>query len=269
MANKVAVLGSNGVIGNFLSQRLEGYQITSINRQILDLSNTYQVKDYFKNHYYDIVINCAANINSDFNAPISVATDNFVMFSNLYQARNNFGRYINFCSGAAFDRNRSIDNADEEVILTRKPNDPYGMSKNIISRICLYTENFYTIRIFGTFYYQENSKRLLPKILNKENIVIQDRYFDYFYLEDLLPLVNYLIKDNSPQFKDINAVYQNKLLLSEFVTGFCNIHSIDMSHITINSTEINNMINYTGSAKRYSSLNLSAIGIENGMKKYK
>lgn len=269
MTKKLAILGSNGVIGKFLSRVLESYSVTAINRLQLDLLNFHQVTDYFNNNYYDVVINCAASVDSNIGAPLSVASNNLSMFSNIYHVRHKFGRLIQLCSGAAFDRARSINCAKEEDIFLCNPCDAYGLSKNITSRICLTTDNFYTIRLFGVFYHTENKHRLLPKIISGQPLIIQNRYFDYFYLEDLIPVINYYINAVNPTHKDINLVYPEKILLSKFVRLFCEIHNINQSHIEIVDQNIVDTHNYTGSAEKYCNLNLPNIGIESGMKKYK
>jgi dTDP-4-dehydrorhamnose reductase len=257
MAKHIAILGSNGVIGKFLSSSLDYYTVTALSRAQLDLTNLQQVIDHFNNNYYDVVINCAANVDSRINAPLSVVSDNLLIFSNIYHVRNKLGRLIQFCSGAAFDRNHSINCAKENDIMVSQPRDSYGLSKNIISRICLTTSNFYTIRIFGVFYHTENKNRLLPKILSGERLTIQDKYFDYY------------IGNVNPKYKDINLVYPEKLLLSKFARLFCEIHNINQSHIKIVGTRIEEMHNYTGAAEKYNDLNLPVIGIKDGMKKYK
>jgi GDP-L-fucose synthase len=173
---------------------------------------------------------------------------------------------LQFCSGAEFDRRNSLDNVREEALFTSMPIDPYGLSKNTVARISVSTDNFYNIRLFGVFYPIEFPGRLLPKILSNQPVNLEDKYFDYLYLEDLLPLIEYYINNAVPKYKDINVVYPEKMLLSEFVKQFCVIHNLEGANITFGSTT---PFNYSGNADKFDSLNLPRIGLEAGMKKYK
>jgi hypothetical protein len=125
--------------------------------------------------------------------------------------------------------------------------------------------NFYTLRLFGVFHRTEKSRRLLPKVLSKELIALEDRYFDYFYLEDLLPIVEYYIQTENPKYKDLNVVYNEKVLLSNFVKSFCQIHNIDNSHITIGHRS---KLDYTGSGEKLKNLSLPLKGMTYGLQKY-
>jgi nucleoside-diphosphate-sugar epimerase len=86
------------------------------------------------------------------------------------------------------------------VLLQRTPVDHYGMSKNIISRRIFESDNCYTLRLFGVFGSNEPKHRLLKRVLSGEAIELEDKYFDYYYIEDILPVVrNYI--DKKPKFK--------------------------------------------------------------------
>jgi GDP-L-fucose synthase len=195
----------------------------------------------------------------------AAANANLKMFANLYAARGCFGRLIQFGSGAEFDRSRHIFNAREEDLFLSAPIDHYGMSKNICSRIAFDTDNFYTLRLFGVFHHSEPAKRLLPRVLSKEPTVLEDKYFDYIYLEDILPVIEYYIEQATPKFKDINLVYPEKTLLSYFVQKFCDVNKIDDSHVTISAVP---GLNYTGSSVRIQELNLPMLGMEQGFERY-
>lgn len=263
---KVAVLGGRGVVGGYLSQALSvKHTVTSVTRDQVDLMDTVAVDQFFRNNVFDVVINCAINPNSQMTATTQVATDNLTIFANMYACRNQFGRVLQFCSGAEFDRRRSLDIINESELITSYPVDPYGLAKNSAARISLSTDNFYNLRLFGVFFPTEVARRLLPKILSNSPISLEDKYFDYLYLEDLLPLVEYYIDTVNPIHKDINVVYQEKQLLSEFVSQFCRIHNIDSQQITIDT---HSTLNYTGDGSRWAELDLPKLGQHTGMKRY-
>jgi UDP-glucose 4-epimerase len=266
MANNVLLLGGTGLVGGYLSQALSDHcNVYAPTRQQLNLQDTHSVLQLFNQKDFDIVINCAGSTNSDMvNYDPEVTNTNLGIFANLYAARNRFGRLINFGSGAEFDRRMNITSAREEDIFIRQPVDHYGQSKNFSARLCFDTENFYTLRLFGVFGPSEPSRRLLKRIIAKEPTEVEDKYFDYYYIEDILPVVLYYI-NNTPKFKDLNLVYPEKTLLSYFVKQFCDIHKLNSDHITISTTT---RLNYTGSSVRIEELNLPLLGVKEGLRRY-
>jgi GDP-L-fucose synthase len=261
MGNKILLLGANGYVGKYLSSV---FDVIPITRNDCNLTDIVVVKKLIKLYKPDIILNCAANVNlekSPFNYNHFI--DNINIFFNLYSLKDDFGKLINFGSGAEFDRKTSIDNALEQDILRINPSDHYGLSKNIISNVCLTTENFYTLRLFGCLHHTEHPNKLFKKIVTNKNIILQDSYFDYIWMEDLFPIVNYFLH-NSPEIKDINLVYNKKFLLSELINKFIAIHNLDA---IVNYEK--SALNYTGSSVLIDSFNFPLNGIEYGLEKYK
>lgn len=267
MESKVLILGANGLVGKSLVRAfVNDYEIHAPTRQELDLLDTSSVIEYFNKTKFDVVINCAANTNSrmkPFDA--EVLKTNIGIFTNLYAVRDSFGKLINFGSGAEFDRADSIFNAKERNLFLKLPMDHYGMSKNAISRICFDTDNFYTLRLFGVFGPDEAETRLLKVIKNKKEVTLSDKYFDYFYVEDIAPVVRYYINTDKPLYKDLNVVYPTKQLLSYFVKQYCDIHQLFNVKVDIDKEP---GLNYTGDSTRLDSLELPLLGIKEGLKRY-
>lgn len=263
---RIAVLGARGTVGGFLYNNLKDrYTVTGVTRDDVDLSNAHAVKEYFSKNAFDIVFNAAINPDSRVTADIKVGQDNFTTFTNLYAVRNMFGRMIHFGSGAEFDQTMPINDVLEENLFYIMPTDPYGMSKNVTSRIAYSTDDWYTLRFFGVFFPTELPRRLLPKIKTNQPVVLTDKYFDYFYLEDLLPVAEAYINE-IPQYKDMNLVYTEKILLSEFVKRFCRFHNLSGNNILYGEFS---ELSYTGNGDRLQSLNLSRLGLDVGLKRYK
>jgi len=144
------------------------------------------------------------------------------------------------------------------------PNDPYGLSKNIISRIINSEPNFYNIRIFGVFDENELDTRFIKnnikRYINKQPIEIhQDKLMDFFYMKDLVELVKYYIYKNNPP-KNIDCTY-----------------GIDACHLSDIANIINNLSDYKveinigeNKGKKYvgdwNPLNIEWIGLEQGIK---
>jgi dTDP-4-dehydrorhamnose reductase len=57
---KILITGANGYVGKSLYAALKDkYKITTLTRKELDLNNSSQVNDFFKNKYFDVVLHCA------------------------------------------------------------------------------------------------------------------------------------------------------------------------------------------------------------------
>lgn len=268
MANKkVLILGGSGLVGSFLVDSLSpDYEVYAPTSQFLDLLNADDVKYFFRNNYFDVVVNCAANTNSQMTPFDDQAyKDNISMFSNVWLERDHYGRLLNFGSGAEFDRSQGIFYAKEEMLFMRGPMDHYGMSKNAIARVVFDTDKCYTLRLFGVFGPQEPAYRLLQKVKSGEPVALEDKYFDYFYIEDILPVVQYYIDNEKPKFKDLNLVYPTKTLLSYFVKQFCQLQDLDGTNVKISPVH---GLNYTGSSVRIDDLRLKLLGHERGLERY-
>lgn len=260
---KIAVLGSRGFVGSNLAKHLSfSYDVTPITRDTLNLLDGLAVRNYLKKHNFDVIVNCAATMTN--NETLDDARNNLGIFINFYDNKDLFGKFINTASGAEFDRSTSIDNALEKDIFNRMPKDSYGWGQNIKSRLCVHTPKFYNIRIFNCFGIGEMPTRIFSRFLSDGKIeIINDRYFDYFSIDDLKIVVKHCIENNW-SFKDINAVYEKKYKISEVLKMFCDLNSLESNYSII--SESNN--NYTGSALLLKALNIKLKGLEMGLINY-
>jgi len=258
----IVILGSNGFIGKSLAKYFSNFNLYLLNRNNIDLLDFYSVNNYLKFNKIDIVINAAA-IMTEKNL-LKDTRNNLGIFINFYLNRNYFKKFINLSSASEYDRNNNIDKFEENKIFDVLPNDSYGFGLNINSKLSYDTKNFFNLRIFNCFGKNELSSRIFPRILNHDTITISnDRFFDYFFIKDLCTVIEYLILYDCV-YKDINAVYMEKILISEAVNLFCEIHKLKRK-IVIDSTS---NLNYTGCGKKLNSLNLNLIGLKEGLKRY-
>jgi hypothetical protein len=185
------------------------------------------------------------------------------MWNNLYSNRSKFKKLIQFGSAYELDLSRHNNNTSLCDVLTQTPNSSYGKAKNEMAKICMTTENFYTLRLFGNLHHTEKDFRFFKKLSTSTHFVInEDRQFDYFNLEDLIMVVKVFI-DEPIEIRDLNLVYKDKLSLLEQVTLFCNVNNIN-PEIVINSTGFD----LTGSSDNLLSLNLKLDGLVKGFEKY-
>lgn len=270
---KVAVLGARGYIGSYLCTYLwtMNYEVIPVTRETVDLTSYSEVNRWMDKNAPGVVINAAISggglgVNDQ---NYQQATENLSIFFNFYNQGQDF-RYINIGSGAEFDRSQNIDNFTEHTILYSCPRDSYGYSKNIISRAVLEKFNFMTLRLFGCFSRNEPNFRLFPKFLSGKLDCIQDRYFDYFTLEDFARVVEFFCRKNIDIIhNDINCVYDKKLKLSEILSTLKYYKNLDIP-IYIDGRQHNN---YTGNsmrmrAVRYHSDFPQLDGLEKGLQLY-
>lgn len=242
---KILITGAHGFIGRNLSKGLQGHEITELTRDLVDLTSKEQTYRFFKYNYFDLVIHCAiSGGRKDINDTSEVLWENLCMFYNLLNNKSKFGRLINIGSGAELDRSDDINLIYPEY-KDKYPLDFYGMSKNIICRIVEGQYNFHNVRLFNVFGVGEENQRFIKssilKYIKKQSIVIhQDKLMDFFYIEDLVKLINYFI-DNKFFPKDINAVYKPKYHLSE-IAGIIN---------NLSDYKVDIIINEPGFSKSY------------------
>lgn len=164
------------------------------------------MKEYFKNHEYDVVIHCAVIGGSRLRPDDGeVFYKNLLMFENVVVAFR--GKLIYFSSGAALRGN--------------PPSDPYGMSKWLIDRRIETLPNAYSLRIWGCYGPGEPSTRFSAVCKKEGHVVInQDRYFDFIDVEDVRKIVREYVSCKWEMPTVCNLVYPEKLLLSQWAEKF-------------------------------------------------
>lgn len=261
---KLAILGASGFVGSSLAKYFSHHKVIEVNRSNLDLLDSRQVSRFLIQHDFDVIINAATTMTDD--QLLFDTRNNLGLFMNFYNNRQHFGKFINLSSGAEFDRRSNIDQYSEEKIFDVLPADSYGFGQNMKSRICYDTPGFYTIRIFNCFGLNEIQSRIFPRYLNRGNTKLEinnDRYFDYFSIQDLATVVEYFIINN-PAVKDINAVYLEKFRISQVLARFCELQELDKEFIITSQSQNN----YTGNGKRLAGLPIRLSGLDYGLEHY-
>ena len=249
---KILITGGNGYIAKSIYNVLKDkYDITSITRKDFDLTDSFETLKYFSDKYFDVVIHCAVSGGSRLKPDNwDVLDDNLKMYYNLLNCKNKFTKLIHFGSGA-------------ELIAQ---NTPYGLSKHIIRQSILGKDNFYNIRIFGVFDENELDTRFIKgnikKYINNQPITIhQNKFMDFFYMKDLVSLVEYyILNENLPS--EVNCSYNEKYTLSNIANIINSLgnYRVNVDYNTEGMTEDYNF-------KDTNPLpNIPFIGLENGIK---
>lgn len=264
----VLITGSNGYIGkSIFNSKIEGVKFFHGNRQTINLFDKDSIKSFIKENKIDSIIHCAIEGGSRLKKDdANTFYNNILAFENLYSCKDLLHKVINFASGAEFDRQNDINLAKEERIAECVPKDYYGLSKNIIAKKALTATNFYNLRVFGCFDENELDTRFIKSCILKskkgETIIIhQDKTMDFFYLKDLISVVQYVLLFNSP-YKDINLSYKTKNKLSEIAKKI-KIRNNSNSEIIIQDE---NGLNYNGDFNKVATLPITIDGFEKGIK---
>jgi len=262
----VLITGGNGFIAQHLKRYLDSdYTVYALGKDQFNCLDNSAVSLFFDQHNIDVVIHTALTGREDlFSTDPQYLVDGLLMWRNLYDNRHKFKKLIQFGTVYELDLNKNNSHTTVKDILQTSSNSSYGYAKNIISRICLETENFYNLRVFGNFHYTEKDTRFFKKLLHSTEFVInEDRLFDYVNLEDILKVVKFIITE-SPAEKDINMVYNNKLLLSEHANLFSFVNKINPK-IIVNGQGYE----LTADGSTVASFNLIFDGLEKGFNLYR
>jgi nucleoside-diphosphate-sugar epimerase len=251
---RILITGTNGYIGNFLYQELKSiYQVDSITRKDVNLTNSIEVHNFFQNKYYDTVIHCAIEGGHRLvKDTTKVLDNNLKMYYNLLECKSHYNKFISFGSGAEI---YSID-------------EPYGMSKNVISKSIFDKNSFYNIRLYGIFDENELDSRFIKsniiRYINKEPMEVhQNKFMDFFYIKDLLRVVDYYISSTNPIPKEYECSYYS--ILPHSLLDIANlINNLSDYKVDISLNKNKWGIDYISKTKK--ELPVPFLGLEEGIK---
>lgn len=248
---KILITGSNGYIASSLAPYLQkNNELVKTNRKNLDLKNEKDVDLFFaRNGFFDAVIHTAVQGGSRLkNDSSEILDNNLNYYYNLERNKSNYNKFIHFGSGAEIYNSNSY----------------YGLSKKVIRESMLHKKNFFNIRIFGVFDNNELPTRFIKKsisnYINKKPIEIhEDKKMDFFYMKDLISVVNFYLTNGSAP-KEFDCSYKQQHRLSEIanIINCLSGHKVDVKYHQNDSGS-----NYTGA---YRELGLKYLGLEKGIK---
>jgi nucleoside-diphosphate-sugar epimerase len=267
MQIKILITGGNGNIARILKNNLNSkFDISSPGRQELNLLEYNNIENYLLNKEFDICFHTAIiGGRRTKEESHDVFYYNILMFENLVKFSHRFKMIINMDSGAIYDRKTNILNR-KEYELYSVPTDFYGFSKYCIYKRSLSYSNIFNFRIFNIFFPDEEPDRFIKLcVTQKELIINEDKYFDFFYYLDFIRIVEYYISNINNLCildKTINICYKQKYKLSE-IAKIVNSNL----NIIILSKETNN--NYSGSSNLIEKLPIKICVLEDNIIDYK
>jgi len=245
---RILITGGNGYVGSSLyNNLLDEFDVIKINRSDFDLRDISSVLKFFENKYFDVIINCACNGGSRLKKDDwDVFVNNIGIFYNLAHCSEHFGKLINFGSGSS-----------KYDFLS-----PYGLSKLAIEKIISVYPKFYNINIFAVFDENEISTRFIKAnignyIKKRPMVIFNNKKMDFFYMKDLVSVVNFFIKNDN--IKSIDCTYSETKSLLDIARIINNLDDYQVD-IIINDS---NDSKYYG---RYIDIGLKYIGMEQGIK---
>jgi GDP-L-fucose synthase len=233
---KVLLTGGSGFIGrNILESYLVGkHTFYAPRHNELDLLDEQAVRDFLTAHNVDVVIHGAVRPGHR-NAmdPSYQLYHNTRMFFNIARNANRFGKMIYLGSGLVYDVRHYVPKMKEEYYDTHVPVDEGGFSKYIIAKYIEHVDNIVELRIFGIYGKYEDyairfiSNAICKTIFDLPITIKQNRRFDYIFIDDLMPIIDYFIH-NRGAYKNYNITPDNSAELKHLAEKIRTVSSKDV-----------------------------------------
>ncbi len=254
MKPKILITGGD----SFLSRSLyplfkkDNYNVISYSKEKLNLLDKENIKQIFEKEKPAIVIHTATKggrrIKED---TIQDFYDNLLMLDNLVSLEDYYNKLFTFGSGAQFDL---------------KERSYYGRSKLIQSKLVKDKEKITNLILFNVFGELETEDRFIKTairnyISNRPIEIWDDKFFDFFYHEDVYEIIKFLIHVNF-SCKEFKLCYDKKLKLSETAAIINNLSDYKVPVLIKDSSNKS----YTGNNEVLQGLKLKLTGLEQGIK---
>jgi UDP-glucose 4-epimerase len=220
---KILLTGANGFLGRNIFETLcRHHDVLAPSRTELDLLDDTAVREYLRQHHFDVVIHTATvRANRRIGSPANLMQQNCRMFFNLARNAEAFGKLLFLSSGAVYDRRTPVARVSEASFDRSVPADPYGFSKYLCGQYISRSSNLFDLRLFGVFGpYEDWEIRFLSNaccraIWDLPVILKQNMRFDYLDVADLATLLRWFI-ENQPRHRAYNVCTGKAIDLTAF-----------------------------------------------------
>lgn len=233
---KILLTGGSGFIGRNIRESflIKKYEILSPSSQELNLADEKSVDTFFKKNIIDIVIHAAVKPGHRNAKDLSnLFYTNSRMFFNLERHKHEYKKMLILGSGAIYDMRNYHPKMKEEEWINNIPVDEHGYCKYVCEKIIEHTSNIFDLRIFGIFgKYEDYSIRFISNAICKTLFdlpitIKQNRNFDYLYINDLMPILNWFI-ENNPRYQAYNITPKTSISLYELALMIRKISGKDL-----------------------------------------
>lgn len=201
---RIFLTGGSGFIGRNIKEQLsDKYELLAPSHAELELLDEQAVESYLKKKQPDVVIHAAVRPgHRNAKNPTNQLDRNCRMFFNLMRRADKFGKIIYLSSGLVYDQRFYQPKMKEIYFDAHVPLDEAGFSKYIISKYIEKVENAVELRLFGIFgKYEDYAIRFISNMICKALFGLpltmkQNRRFDYLFIDDLMPVLEYFINRN-------------------------------------------------------------------------
>jgi len=251
MKKTLLLTGGNGFIGKNIKESFLAtkYNLLAPSSKELNLADENSVDNYFNNQNIDIVIHSAVKPShrnaKDFN---NLFYTNTRMFFNLERHSKEYEKMLVIGSGAIYDCRNYRPKMKEDDYAAYIPADDHGYCKYVCEKVIEHSSNIYDLRVFGIFgKYEDYAIRFISNAICKTLFdlpitIKQDRKFDYVYIDDLIPVIEWFI-ENKPQFKSYNITPDKSISLNELALL---VKKISNKDLPINIDQVGLGLEYSG-----------------------
>lgn len=250
----ILVTGGTGFIGRNLNEYFsQYYNVLSPSHKELEILDEDAAKDYFQKNIIDVVIHGAVKPGHRNSKDSSNQFyNNTRMFFNIVRNLSKSQKMIFLSSGSVYDMRYYMPKMKEEYFNTHVPIDEVGFSKYIVAKYIEKSENIVELRIFGVFGKHEDyairfiSNAICKALFSLPITIKQNRRFDYIYINDLMPIVDYFIH-NKANHKAFNVTPDKSIELYELAEK---VRSISENKVSIEIAQTGIGVEYSGDNSR-------------------
>ena len=258
--------GNSFVCKSIYSKLLQKHNVCAPFYKDIDFTNFNQIENLLNNYSFGVFINTA--VRGGRRIKQDNATDfyeNNLILENLLYFQNKYNKLIVFSSGAEFDRKTNIFNR-KELENNSIPTDFYGLSKYIQTQRVRGNDKVILLRLFNIFgehgMFDSFIYTSIKNYIEKKPIEIwENKYFDFFSVNDLYIIIDYLIQNPPEKYFELNCVYSKKYLISEVAELINNLDSYRVP-VIINKEVNEKTKHYCSNGDKLKKMNLKLVGLE-------